>query len=96
MDEPFKTSLSTHSQVPLIRDASMKSTAFVCKILADDGIPSALVGVVAAAHYGGGLCPLVSLLFADSKIHLGTRIVNNARISSLLSMGPTKNEHSLP
>lgn len=56
----------SHSMMPLnqsrltrVRDASTEDAAATTSILADGGIPSALWGVNAAVHYGGGLCPLV-------------------------------------
>lgn len=48
-----------------VHDASTKGAAVIANILADGGIPSAIWGVNAAVHYGGGLCPLVRILPAS-------------------------------
>ena len=52
-------------QLTDVRDASAKDAAVIGSILANDGIPSAIWGVNAAVHYGGGLCPLVRILPAS-------------------------------
>ncbi|KAK3897271.1 hypothetical protein C8A05DRAFT_39183 [Staphylotrichum tortipilum] len=54
-------------QLRLVRDASTKDAAVITRILADGGIPTALGGVMAAAHYGSGLCPLdIELIVNDA------------------------------
>lgn len=47
--------------ISLIREPSPQGIGTLTNLLANGGIPSALWGVCAAVHYGGGLCPLVSV-----------------------------------
>ncbi|OXV06002.1 hypothetical protein Egran_06230 [Elaphomyces granulatus] len=50
-----------------VHDASTKGAAVIASILADGGIPSAIWGVNAAVHYGGGLCPMdIELVINDA------------------------------
>ena len=49
-----------HQPLGLVQEASNKDAGIIARILADGGIPTALGGVMAAAYYGGGLCPLVN------------------------------------
>jgi len=55
-------------QLTDVRDASTKDAAVIASILqANGGIPSAIWGVNAAVHYGGGLCPLdIELVINDA------------------------------
>lgn len=57
-------------ELSLIRDPDTRGIATLTRLLGDGGIPSALWGVNAAAHYGGGLCPLVSLITDITRIGL--------------------------
>jgi hypothetical protein len=59
-----KSSLQARTMLH-VHDASTKGAAVIANILADGGIPSAIWGVNAAVHYGGGLCPLVRILPAS-------------------------------
>lgn len=53
------TMCEEEQQVNLVQEASTRDAAIIARILADGGVPTALGGVMAATHYGGGLCPLV-------------------------------------
>lgn len=46
-------------QLSLVQEASTDDAALIGRILADGGVQTALWGVIAATHYGGGLCPMV-------------------------------------
>jgi len=60
-------------ELNLVQEASTKDAAIIERILADGGIPTALGGIMAATHYGGGLCPLVRLAPSVSRPHLVRR-----------------------
>jgi hypothetical protein len=51
--------MDRQNHISLVRSAGLQGVAMVCKILADEGIPSAMWGVNATAQYGGRLIPLV-------------------------------------